>query len=180
MRSTNDDLFTLLRPRKKIYREYMMGNPFQDQLLKAGLVSRKQARKVKREKFLNRRQNKEINSSAASEKAQKELAAQAKRNRDLDLKRSQEKRKLELKAQVKQLIENNRQDLDDQGESYHFTEKNMIQRIFVSASMKDQLSRGQLAIVKLGDSYEVVPARVARQIAGRDKHTVIAFHEGSR
>ncbi len=157
-----------------------MGNPFQDQLLKAGLVSKKQAKKAKREKHLSRKQNKETSPSVISTKAREEQAAQAKRSRELDLKRTEENRKREQKAQVKQLIEQNRLDLDDRGDPYHFVEHKRIQRIFVSDEMTDQLSRGQLAIIKFGDSYEVVPAKVARQIASRDKEVVIAFHQGQK
>jgi uncharacterized protein YaiL (DUF2058 family) len=158
-----------------------MGNPFQDQLLKAGLVSKKQAKKANREKYLNRKKNKgnkKNNSSAVSDKAREEQAAQAKRNRELNRQRSKEKRQREQSAQIKQLIENNRQKLDDHGEPYYFTEQNTINRIFVSMDMAEQLSCGQLAIVKLGNSYEVVPAKVARQIANRDKKKLVAFHEG--
>ena len=158
-----------------------MGNPFQDQLLKAGLVSKKQAKKANREKYLSRKKNKgnkKNNSAAISNKAREEQAAQAKRNRELNLKHSEEKRQREQRAQIKQLIENNRQKLDDHGEPYYFTEQNTINRIFVSEEMAEQLSNGQLAIVKLGNNYEVVPAKVARQIANRDKEKLVAFHEG--
>ena len=157
-----------------------MGNPFQDQLLKAGLVSKKQAKKAKREKHLSRKQNKETSPSVMSTKAREEQAVQAKRSRDLDLKRTEENRKREQKAQVKQLIEQNRLDMDDRGDPYHFVEQKSIQRIFVTDEMTDQLSRGLLAIIKFGDSYEVVPAKVARQIATRDNEAVIAFHQGPK
>ncbi len=158
-----------------------MGNPFQDQLLKAGLVSKKQAKKANREKYLSRKKNKgnkEKNSATISNKARDEQAAQAKRNRELNRQRTDENRQREQRAQVKQLIENNRLELDDRGEPYYFTEQNKINRVFVSEEITDQLSRGQLAIVKLGNSYEVVPAKVARQIASRDKEALVAFHEG--
>lgn len=158
-----------------------MGNPFQDQLLKAGLVSKKQAKKANREQYLSRKKNKgnkKNNSGAISNKAREEQAAQAKRNRELNLKHSEEKRQREQRAQIKQLIENNRQKLDNRGEPYYFTEQNTINRIFVSEEMAEQLSNGQLAIVKLSNNYEVVPAKVARQIANRDKEKLVAFHEG--
>ena len=158
-----------------------MGNPFQDQLLKAGLVSKKQAKKANLEKYLSRKKNKgnkKNNSSVVSDKAREEQAAQAKRNRELNQQSTEKKRQREQRAQIKQLIENSRQKLDDRGEPYYFTEQNTINRIFVSEDMAEQLSCGQLAIVKLGDGYEVVPAKVARQIASRDEEAVVAFHEG--
>jgi len=157
-----------------------MGNPFQDQLLKAGLVSKKQAKKANHEKYLSRKKNKGNKgdkSAEISNKARDEQAAQAKRNRELNLQRIEENRQREHRAQVKQLIEKNRLKLDDRGEPYYFTEQNKINRIYVAEEMADQLSRGQLAIVKLGSSYEVVPAKVAQQIASRDKETLVAFHD---
>jgi len=48
-----------------------MGNPFQDQLLKAGLVSKKQASKAKHQKHLNRKQKKEDSSAEISNKVKK-------------------------------------------------------------------------------------------------------------
>ena len=110
-------------------------------------------------------------------KVREEQAAQEMRNRELNLQRLEEARLREQKAQVKQLIETNRLAKDDRGEPYHFVEQNKIKRIFVSEEMTDQLSRGQLAIVKLGTSYEVVPAKVAHQIASRDQEAVVVFHE---
>lgn len=153
-----------------------MGNPFQDQLLKAGLVNKKQANKVKREKHLSRKQKKEDSSAQISSKAKEEQAAQAERNRELNRKHAAEKLEREQKAQVKQLIEQNKLELDDRGQPYHFVKQNKIERIFVSEEMTEQLSRGQLAIVKYGDGYEVIPAKVARQIMSRDRDSVIAFH----
>ncbi len=155
-----------------------MGNPFQDQLLKTGLINKKQANKAKREKHLNRKQKKGKSQSEMSSKAQEMQAAQAMRTRELNLQRNEKNRQCEQRAQVKQLIEQNRLDRDDRGEPYHFVEQNKIKRLFVSEEMTDQLSRGQLAIVKLDNSYEVVPAKVARQIASRDKEAVVTFHEG--
>ncbi len=153
-----------------------MGNPFQDQLLKAGLVNKKQANKAKREKHFNRKQKGEDPSAQISSKAKQEQAAQAARNRELNRLQAAEKLQREQKAQVKQLIEQGKLELDDRGDPYHFVEQNKIERIFISDDMAEELSSGQLAIVKSGDGYEVVPAKVALQIMSRDKDAVIAFH----
>lgn len=154
-----------------------MANPLQEQLLKAGLASKKQAKKAEHEKRISRKQNNGNPPAQASNTAREEQAAKDQRNRELNLQRLEETRLREQKAQVKQIIETNRLPKDDRGEPYHFAEQNKIKRIFVSEEMADQLSRGQLAIVKLGVSYEVVPAKVARQIASRDQEAVVVFHE---
>ncbi len=155
-----------------------MGNPFQDQFLKAGLVNKKQVKKAEHKKRLSRQQNKENSPAEVSNDARQEQLAHAKRNRELNRQRSEENRKREQRAQVKQLIESNRLAQDDSGEPYNFVDQNKIKRIFVSTEMTDQLSCGQLAIVKLGNSYEVVPSKVARQIVSRDQEALIVFHEG--
>lgn len=154
-----------------------MGNPLQDQLLKAGLATKKQAKKVAHEKYLSRKQNKGDSPVAPSNQASEEQATQELRNRELNLQRLEENRLREQKAQVKQLIETNRLPPDARGEPYHFVWQNKIKRIFVTDETTDQLSRGQLAIVTLGHSFEVVPAKVAQQIASREPEAVVVFHE---
>ena len=154
-----------------------MANPLQEQLLKAGLASKKQAKKAEHEKRISRKQHNGNPPAVAGNTAREEQAAKDLRNRELNRERAEQARLREQKAQVKQLIETNRLAKDDRGEPYHFAEQNKIKRIFVSEELAEQLSRGQLAIVKLGPGYEVVPAKVARQIASRDPEAVIVFHE---
>lgn len=154
-----------------------MGNPFQDQLLKAGLVNEKQVNKAKHEKRISNKQKKHSNTTDTTSKIKQELAADKKRNQELNRQLNKEKQQRERLAQVKQLVEQNRLDKDDRGEAYNFVDENKIKRIYVSDEIADQLSRGQVAIVKLGINYEVVPVKVARQIASRDKKTVLVLHE---
>ena len=156
-----------------------MGNPFRDKFLKAGLVNKKQVNKAKRDTHNKRKLNAEDETPGISKEVQEQQLVQAKQNRELNRKREQEKLKREQKAQVKQLIEQNRLEQDTRGEAYHFVQQNKIMRIFVADEMIEQLSCGQLAIVSLGGVYEVVPAKVARQIAERMKEAIIAFHEKS-
>lgn len=154
-----------------------MGTPLQDQLLKAGLATKKQAKQAEHEKFLRRKQHQGEPPAAPASTVREEQAAREQRNRELNRERLEEARQRELKAQVKQLIETNRLIRDDRGEPYHFAEQNKIKRLFVSDEMAEQLSRGELAIVKLGSSFEVVPAKVAQQIKSRDQEAVVVFHE---
>lgn len=154
-----------------------MGNPFQDQLLKAGLVNKKQASKAKRATHASRKKKKDKDTpSAITVKAREAQASQAMRSRELNRLRAEEKLRHEKKAQVKQLIEASKLDRDEYGKAYHFVEQGKINRIFVAEEMAEQLSRGLLAIVKFGTGYEVVPEKVASQIASRDKDIVLVLH----
>jgi uncharacterized protein YaiL (DUF2058 family) len=156
-----------------------MGNPFRDKFLKAGLVSKKQVNKAKREKHIKRKENTGEELSAVSQHVQHLKAVQAKQNHEMNQKREQAKIVKEQKAQIKQLIEQNRLEQDSRGEAYHFVQHGKITRIFVADEMIDQLSCGQLAIVKFGEKYEVVPAKVAEQIAERKKTVIVSFHKKS-
>ncbi|XOF33811.1 MAG: DUF2058 family protein [Candidatus Electrothrix sp. YB6] len=149
-----------------------MGNPLQDQLLKAGLVSKKQANKAKQEQYQNQKKKKKdkaVNTAAAAR------AAEAQRNREINQKRAEEQRRREQQAQIKQLIEQNRLELDGNGSPYHFAVDKKIHRIFAAEEMIDQLSKGRLAVVRFNDIFEVVPAKAARQIAERDKEAVVVL-----
>ncbi len=159
-----------------------MGNPFQDQLLKAGLVNKKQAGKANRENYLKRKKNKghaKAESAALAAKAREEQAALARRNRELNLQRAEQQKQRENKSLIKRLVEKHRQKRDDRGEPYYFTEQGTINRIYVSEEMAEQLSSGRLAIITFNDTYEIVPAKVARKIADRDKEALVVFHEAT-
>ena len=77
-----------------------MGNPFQDQLLKAGLVNKKQIKKAKHKQRINRQKNRNSGPTEASNKARQEQISQANRNRELNQQRADENRQREQRAQV--------------------------------------------------------------------------------
>ena len=78
-----------------------------------------------------------------------------------------------LGAQIRQLIQTNRiKDIEGKI-GFNFVDGNKIQRLFVTAELQDQLTRGSLAIVKLKDEYALVPAEVAEKIQLRDAGRVI-------
>lgn len=155
-----------------------MGNPFQDKFLKAGLASKKQVTEAKREIRTANKQKRVGKSAGLPDNLLQQQAAEKKRIMALNRQKNEEQQERERKAQVKDLIEKNRLAKDERGEAYNFVEENKIKRIHVSEEIASQLSRGQAAIVRLGTSYEVVPARVARQISSRDKDTVVVLQEG--
>lgn len=57
---------------------------------------------------------------------------------------------------------------------YNFTDGKRIKKIYVSEAIQEQLVKGRLAIVKLGDEYELVPAVVADKISQRDEGCVLS------
>ena len=52
-----------------------------------------------------------------------------------------------------------------------------ITKAWVTAKQQAQLERGQIAIVALGDGYELVPTVVAEKIRQRDENAVLLLNE---
>jgi uncharacterized protein len=159
----------------------------QEQLLKSGLVGSGQARTVKSEKHKRAKQQQHNKTEAVDdlkEQAQKARFEQVERDRELNQRRIQDEERKQLAAQVKQLIEQNRlpknnalaEQFDD-SLGYHFTDNNKVKTLYISKTMREKITQGQLAIVKLGQQYEVVPTETAVKIKTRDESSVIVFNE---
>jgi uncharacterized protein YaiL (DUF2058 family) len=153
-----------------------MGTSFQDQLLKSGLVNKKQVKKISHEKRANRKKNQGENASPEINKALEEKLAKEKRNRKLNQELNKEKKKRENLAQVRQLIETNRLNIEDYDEPYYFALGKKIKKLYVNKEIARRLSLGQLAIVRLDDHFQIVPAKAAHQIASRDQAALVVLH----
>jgi uncharacterized protein YaiL (DUF2058 family) len=154
-----------------------MGLSLQDQLLKAGIADKKQAKKAKHEKLAKRKANKGKKTTPEINQAQQDCLAQAKRSQDLNRQLNQEKERLEKLSQVRQLIETNRLELDKYEEPYYFKVGKKIKKLYVNEDITKKLSRGELAIVSFDDLFEIVPDKVARQIADRDQDFLVVRHK---
>lgn len=166
-----------------------------DQLLKAGIADKKQVKKAQTAK---RRENAEQNASSkqlgkkARRKLQEEQAAakraeeqrvlneKADRDRELNRQKNEAAQTKALRAQIKQLIEMNivKREGDVAYRFVHETDAgSKTETLYVNAQLKKQLSLGQLAIVSLGDDYQLVPAGVAAKISTRDDSVVVSLHQ---
>jgi len=153
-----------------------MSNSLFDQLKNAGLVDDKKAKKVKKEKYQKQKQQTKHKGPAVDEaklKAQQAQAEKAERDRLLNQQRQEEAERKAIAAQVIQLIETNRISERDGEVAYNFTHANKIKHIYVTEELHKQLSKGRLAIVTLGDDYELVPTPVAEKIKQRDAQCVV-------
>lgn len=151
----------------------------QEQLMKAGLADEKKARAIRSEKRKQRKQQPKGTAQVneAEERARKARQEQAERDRQLNLEKQKEAQKKAIQAQIRQLIETNRLDRRRGETSYQFVDGKKIKKILVDDTMVDQLSRGRLAVVRLGDNYDVVPDKVARKIMERDESAVVVLHD---
>jgi uncharacterized protein YaiL (DUF2058 family) len=155
-----------------------MSTSLRDQLVKAGLVSEKQAQQAERQQRATQRGKsgpKPEPKPAAAQQAQAAKAA-----RDLALNRQQQEkaeRKARL-AQLEQIIEQNRLPKVESDDVYSFVDDKKIRRIRVDASLRARLISGELAIVRYKQHYEVVPADIAARVGERDPRSVILHNTG--
>jgi len=170
-----------------------MSTSLRDQLLKAGLINKKQADEAERQ--LERQERHERRPRAQQKPAAKHKPAapaapvpasayslprvppppapagqSARLARDLALnKRQQEKAEKKAKAaQIKQLIEKHRVIPPDHGQNYNFVDGSKIRQIAVDAELRQRLGRGELVIVRHEAKYDLVPAEIAARIRERD------------
>ena len=75
------------------------------------------------------------------------------------------------------MIEQSRLDRQHGDVAYQFVQDKKIKKAWVTAKQQAQLERGQIAIVALGDGYELVPTVVAEKIRQRDENAVLLLNE---
>lgn len=156
-----------------------MSKSLQDQLLGAGLVDKKKAKQVKKDKRKSDKVQRKSKEKAVDEvKLQAEQARQEKieRDRQLNQERQAAAEEKAIQAQIIQLIEHHR--IAKQGETaYNFTDGKTIKKIYIDDTLTGQLSRGQIALVRNGDDYELVPKVVAEKIAQRNDSFIVVANE---
>lgn len=157
-----------------------MAGSLQDQLLNAGLADARKAKQLEKEKRKESRVARRAGVEVVDEAkvaAREALADKAQRARDLNEQRNADARRKAVNAQIRQLIENNRVARAGGDIGFNFTDGKKVKKLYVTRMQQRQLSAGNLAIARLGDGHELVPAPVASKIAERDGSRVIFCQE---
>mgnify|MGYP001825965443 CR=1 FL=1 len=153
-----------------------MAGSLQDQLLNAGLSDAKKAKKLDKEK---RKQQRTAHKSRTAVVDEVKLAAQKAREEKIardralnDARNSQAQRKA-IEAQILQLIEKNKLDRRGGEIGFNFTYQQKIKKLYVSSLQQKLLAVSKVAIARIGDHFELIPAEVAHKIAERDAQRVV-------
>ena len=157
-----------------------MGNALQDQLLKAGLVTRKQVQKSNQEKARKRKQQPKHKQTVDQNKIKAQQAAEqkAKRDRELNRKKQEQARQKAISIEINQLISNNRVERDNSCEiTYNFEHNGKIKHIYVNEEMKQKIISGTLGIARIEGGYELVPADIAEKIRQRNEKRLVTFSD---
>ncbi len=155
-----------------------MNNPFQEQLLKAGLVSKQQVQQVNKEKQKKKKtqKSKQPQPSEAALRAEKAAAEKAQKDRELNQKKQDQARAKAVSAEINQLILDNMIKRDESCEViYNFEHNKKVKRIYINQEMKQQLINGRLGLARIEGRYELVPQDVVEKIKQRNEKRVVIF-----
>lgn len=161
-----------------------------DQLLKAGLIDQSKAQKADQEQRKQAHQKTakaqkqakksgEVTVDEAKLLAEQSRQAQAERSRELNRQQREQAERKAVQAQIRQLVDMNRIDRKQGDIAYQFADGNKVKKIYLTPKLQDQLAYGVIALVKSGDSYELVPQQVAEKIAQRDAALILVRNSGS-
>ncbi len=156
-----------------------MSNSLQDQLLQAGLIDKKKAKALQKEKKKGSRKLAKGEVAVDEAKLALKQAAQekAERDRELNLKLAAEAQRKAIQAQIRQLIENHRVTPRSGEISYQFSDGKSIKKIALDTRLQQQLIAGTAAIVRRDGGYGLVPRVVAEKILARDPGYVIVLND---
>lgn len=144
----------------------MVKNALQAQLLKAGLVDNKKAKK------LSKQAQHEQRTGQSDEAALKEKIEQEKQEKLLkDQALNQEKQRLleekTLRANIIQMIDQYKIKGTDGEISYQFIDENKIKKVYISQQVYNALVAGSLMIARENTGYAYLPKALAEKIEQR-------------
>lgn len=141
----------------------MVKNALQAQLLKAGLVDNKKAKKLTKQAQHEQRTG---HNDDAKIKAEIERAKQEKLAKDQALD-SEKQRILEqkaLKASIIQMIKQHKVGQTEGDVAYQFIDENKIKKLYINQQIYNALVSGSLVIAKDQESYAFLPKVLADKI----------------
>ncbi len=158
-----------------------MNNPFQEQLLKAGAVSKQQVKKAQQEKNKQHKEQRSSNQPVVNEvrkKAQQAAIDKAKHDRELNRQKEDQARGRAVSAEINQLILENLIERSEKCEiAYNFEHQRKVKRIYINEEMKAQIVKGKLGIARIEGRYELVPLSVAEKIQQRNEKRIVIFSD---
>ena len=141
----------------------MVKNALQAQLLKAGLVDNKKAKKLSKQAVHEQRTGQ---SDEAELKAKIAQDQQVKLEKDqaLDLEKKRLLQGKELKAAIIQMINQHKIRNIDGDVSYQFIDESKVKKIYLNQQIYNALVSGSLVVAKESDSYAILPKALADRI----------------
>jgi uncharacterized protein YaiL (DUF2058 family) len=157
-----------------------MSSSLRDQLLAAGLGTKKQAQQIEQQQRQQKRREPKGSPNADQQRNQANAQAQAAkavRDQELNRKRQEEADRRARWAQIKQLIEQHAVPRPESEEHFNFVDGGKVRRIYADAALQAQIISGALAIVRCEGRFHLVPPETAERIKEREPRAVVALNQ---
>lgn len=158
-----------------------MSKSLQDQLLNSGLVDSKKAKELSKEKRKTQKAKKIAKGTVVvnetQEKLKQDAAEKKERDRLLNLKLKADADKKAIAAQIAQLVDHYKLQRTKGDKEYNFKDGKLIKKIYVDAKILEEIARGRLCIVRIGETYQIIPKPIADRIRERDASVVVVYNE---
>lgn len=152
-----------------------MSLSLREQLLAAGLVSRKEVRKAEhQQRHGERRGGQPANPPSAASRAQAEKAA---RDQALNRQRQEKAERKARRAEIRQLVEQHRIPRIESEDYFNFVDGNKIHHFAVNPEVRARLTRGELVIARHNGFYALVPKDIAERIRERDAAMLVDLEQ---
>ena len=156
-----------------------MGNPFQDQLLKAGVVTKQQVKKAQSATNKKKKEQRSKKSKPVDEaklKIQQAANEKAERDKALNQRKEEQAKQKAISSEIDQLITANLIKRDEACDIvYNFEHRKKVNRIYINEDMKKRIIDGKLGIARIDGRYELIPKLIAEKIQQRNEKRVILF-----
>ena len=156
-----------------------MGNPFQDQLLKAGVVTKQQVKKAQSASNKKKKEQRSKKNNTVDEnklKAQQLAKEKAEHDKALNSRKEEQAKQKATSIEIDQLVLSNLIKRSEECEIvYNFEHRKKINRIYINDDMRQRIIEGQLGIARIEGRYELIPRLIAERIQKRNEKRVILF-----
>lgn len=162
-----------------------MGGSLRDQMLKAGLTSKKKAKaaetEARKEAAAQRketpRDQQQTDVEKAHETARRLQAERAQKDRERAAREKAEREAQERLAQVRDLVKKHRIEVKRPTGPYYFEHAGATQSLAVSDEVRQDLGRGKVGVLLVDGAYIVVPSETAQRAAERLPEALALLHD---
>ncbi|OTG88803.1 DUF2058 domain-containing protein [Acinetobacter sp. ANC 3813] len=150
----------------------MVKNALQAQLLKAGLVDNKKAKKLSKQAVHEQRTGQSDEAAVKAKIAQDQQQKQA-RDQAIEQEKKAVLQEKELKASIVQMISQHKIRETNGDSSFQFIDNAKIKKVYINQQIYNALVAGSLVIAKEGDSYAFLPKALADRINAKMEGFII-------
>lgn len=158
-----------------------MNLSLREQLLKAGLVTEKQAKQADRSESQQRHQQKKAGSRtpaappAPAKAAQQAQAAKLLRDAEMNRKQREKAERKARAAELKQLVEQLRVPPPESDDWFNFVDDGKVRRVPATPDLRARIVSGRVAIVRSEGHYHLVPSDTLARIRERHADAIVSL-----